>query len=149
MTTNERLRQISTLADCNEYQYLLLGDLRDLLEEFPDDSSRPWLRAVLDAIVQTMPMEREFLEDGGYLSEVIDIAPEWNRRIQLLHIRKLSLDFTIRSLRSRIEAGGDLVSLGDQTAAELRDWMTAFVEHHRMEREVIQEAFLLDIGGGD
>ena len=60
--------QIQSLADCNEFQYLLLGDLRDLLDEARDESDRKWLLAVLDVLVELMPQERQLHEkSGGYM----------------------------------------------------------------------------------
>ena len=37
-------REVRLLEQYTSLEYILLGDLRDLLEEPPDDESRRWLR---------------------------------------------------------------------------------------------------------
>ncbi len=44
-----------TLEDYTALEYILLGDLRDLLEEPADHFTRSWLVAVLDALLDTLP----------------------------------------------------------------------------------------------
>jgi hypothetical protein len=149
MTDRFHVSQISTLADCNEFQYLLLGDVRDLLEESPDETTKKWLLAVLNVLVDLMPQERRLHEDsGGYLAEVLEEFPEWNRQVMRLHLRKLHLDYSLRELRNRIRDEGSWVDIADQLSAELRDWMKLFTNLHRAESSLIVNAMLLDVGGG-
>jgi len=65
------------LEDYAAMEYILLSDLRDLLEEPADDMTRKWLRAVLDALLKTLPWELELQDAGGYLSEVLEQYPNW------------------------------------------------------------------------
>src|SRR5262245_36103537 len=69
------------VPECDSYarysvlEYLLLGDLRDLLEEPPDTETRRWLLAVLEELLNLLPNEFEFEDQGGYLSEVREQFP--------------------------------------------------------------------------
>ena len=58
------------LRQCTEFEYILLGDLRDLLEDPPSDENRKWLVAVLDALIDTLPKEFA-LKSRDYPSEVV------------------------------------------------------------------------------
>ena len=150
MTDCFHVSQIATLARCNEFQYLLLGDVRDLLEETPDESTRRWLLVVLDTLVELMPRERKLHADsGGYLMEVLEEFPSWNRQVMRLHLKTLHLDYALRSLRNRIREEKSWCAVADQLGCELRDWMQLFTDLHRDESSLMLEAMLLDIGPGD
>lgn len=144
MTENVRIAEIRSMAECNEFQYLLLGDLRDLLEETPDESNRRWLLAVLDVLVQLMPRElRLHSDNGGYMNQVLQEFPGWNQRVMSLHLRKLQLDYALRELRDRMRSEKSYVAIADQVSVQLRDWMDTFVELHQAEASLMMDAMLL------
>lgn len=148
--TNVRISQISTLAECNEFQYLLLGDLRDLLEETQDETNRKWLLAILDVMVQLMPRERHLHDEaGGYLSEVLDEFPGLSRQVLKLHLKKLQLDYLLRDCRDRIRREASWVAIADQLACEIRDWTELFTQLHKAESKLMMDVLLTDIGSGD
>lgn len=150
MNDNYQYTQINTLADCNEFQYLLMGDLRDLLDESPDEDTKRWLLEVLNVLVELMPRERRLHEDcGGYMSEVLEEFPGWNRQVMRLHLKKLHLAYALRELRDRIRDEASWRTDAEQLSASLRDWMTLFRELHRAESSLMMDAMLLDIGAGD
>ena len=147
MSDSFHVSQFCTLADCNEFQYLLLGDVRDLLEEAPDPSTKKWLLAVLDVLVEMMPHERRLHEiQGGYLSDVLDDFPDWTSQVMELHSQKVKLDYSLRELRNRIRSERSWAAIADQVSSELRDWIIAFRELHRAEASLIVKAMLMDIG---
>lgn len=149
MTDRYHLSQIRSLADCNEFQYLLLGDIRDLLEEPADEVTKKWLLTVLDVLIELMPQERRLHDrNGGYLAEVLEEFPGWNRLVMRLHLKKLHLDYSLRELRNRIRSGHLWTSQADQAGAELKDWMQMFRDLHQAERSLIVKAMLLDVGAG-
>lgn len=148
--TNVRISQISTLAECNEFQYLLMGDLQDLLGETQDETNRKWLLAILDVMVQLMPRERHLHDEaGGYLSEVLDEFPGWSRQVLKLHLKKLQLDYLLRDFRDRIRRESSWVAIADQLVCEIRDWTKLFTQLHKAESKLMMEVLLTDIGTGD
>lgn len=150
MNNDFQYSQISTLADCNEFQYLLLGDLRDLLDETPDEGNKRWLLEVLNVLVDLMPRERRLHEDGGgYMCEVLDEFPSWNRHVMRLHLKKLHLDYALRELRNRIRDEKSWVAVAEQLNCNLSEWMSLFQDLHRAETSLMMDAMLLDVGGGD
>ena len=150
MNKSFHVSQIRTLAECNEFQYLLLGDVRDLLDEGPDEANRHWMLAVLDVLVDLMPHERRLHESsGGYMSEVLEEFPGWNRQVMRLHLKKLHLDYALRELRNRLREESSWVAIADQLSCELRDWMIMFRNLHRAESTLMVDAMLLDVGAAD
>jgi len=150
MPNSLRISQINSMAECNEFQYLLLGDVRDILDETPDESNRRWLLELLDVLVELMPRERHIHDQrGGYLSEVLEEFPGWGRKVMRLHLKKLHLDYALRACRDHIRREKSWVSISDQLSSELRDWMRMFRDVHRAEASLVRDAMLLDIGSGD
>ncbi|MEQ9409268.1 MAG: hypothetical protein RIK87_16145 [Fuerstiella sp.] len=150
MSNRFHTSQIRSLADCNEFQYLLLGDILDLLEETPDESTKRWLLEVLNVLIDLMPRERRLHEDGGgYMVEVLEEFPGWNRQVMRMHLKKLHLDYALRELRNRIRDEASWVAVADQVSSELREWMQLFKDLHRAEASLMLDAMLLDIGSGD
>lgn len=150
MSSNLRSSKINSVADCNEFQYLLMGDLRDILDETADESNKRWLIEVLNALIESMPKERRLQEEcGGYMSEVLEEFPSWNRQVMRLHLKKLHLDYALRELRNRVRDEQSWVAVADQVGCELRDWMALFRDLHRAEASLMMDAMLLDIGSGD
>ncbi len=150
MNDSQQSLKVKNLTDCNDFQYLLLGDIRDLLEESHDESTRRWLLEVLNVLVDLMPKERRLYEDGGgYMAEVLEEFPGWNRQVMRLHLKKLHLDYALRDLRNRIRNEANWVSAAEQLSCELRDWIVLFQQLHRAESSLMMDAMLLDIGSGD
>lgn len=150
MNSSFHPQQISSIEDCVEFQYLLIGDVRDLLEEWPDEINRRWLVAVLDVLLSLMPRECELLdEQGGYLADVLHEFPSWERQVLQLRNRKSHLQNCLRQLRDQIHSNRPWVAIADQARCELRDWMDMLLQLRDAEVEMMQNAYLLDIGIGD
>ena len=142
MSTNRRLLQ------CTELEYILLGDLRDLLEENPaDNETANWLEAVLDALLDTLPEEFALKSDDGYLQEVLDRFPNWDSQVSRLECGYSHLVQRLEDLRTRLCVGDDFQKVAAEVSADLREWMNEFVRHHQQERELVSMAASYDVGG--
>lgn len=130
-------------------EYILLGDLRDLLEERPDEQNRRWLDAVLHALLETLPREFALRQQGGYLAEVLDRYPNWGGQIDGLQEEKRHLYEKLQQLHSRIRHRASYRRVARELRGELRAWMTSLIAHHRHERRLIQSAFNTEVGVGD
>ena len=139
----------SDLRQCTEFEYILIGDLRDLLEEPDGFETRMWLLAVLDALVETLPRELALKSESGYLSNVLDEFPNWETHVQCLQREHVRLYCRLVELRDRIQHHRAMHNLLDQVRADLETWTEAFVQRHRDERRLVQTAANLDVGCGD
>src|SRR5579872_2003110 len=92
-------RDARLLERYTSLEYILLGDLRDILEEPPDVESRHWLLAVLDALLETLPREFDLEDDEGYMSEVLARYPSWSGQVERLHRDHESLFTKLTELR--------------------------------------------------
>ena len=137
------------LNECTEFEYILLGDLRDLLEDPPNDETRTWLMAVLEALLDTLPKEFALKSRDGYLSVVLDEYPSWDRQVARLETQYVSLYRQLRVLRDRLVTRHRLEDVAERLRVELERWMDAFVGLHRDERDLVLEAVTLEVGTGD
>lgn len=137
------------LADYAALEYILLGDLRDLLEAAVDEETCHWLLAVLDELLETLPREFELKQRDGYLSEVLEEYPSWYRHVESLRAEHERLYDRLRQLRDRLARQRPLAPVANLLRAELRDWMHSLTAYHRHENRLLQTAMNLEVGVGD
>lgn len=144
-----KIAEFNRLQEYAALEYILLGDLRDLLEEPPDRYTRPWLTAVLDALLDTLPREMAVKESSGYLCEVLDEYPSWYRHVEELQNEQRLAFLALQMLRDRLETSGSYERDADRVRSALRQWMTRLVAYHRRENRLLQTAMNLEVGVGD
>ncbi len=142
-TMGYRLQEYAAL------EYILLGDLRDLLEEPADGYTRRWLSAILDALLDTLPREMAIKEASGYLSEVLSEYPSWYRQVEQLQAEQRLLYLSLQALRDRLETTESYEQDADRVRPALRGWMTHLAAHRRHENRILQTALTLEVGVGD
>lgn len=139
----------SAAGELVSLEYILLGDLRDLLDEPFDDVTLKWLNAVLDALLDTLPREFAIKDDGGYLHEVVERDPNWDRYVRRLSEERRAVYAKLRVLRREIRNAERPLASAAEIQNDLKDWMTSLTAYHRHERRLVQTAFNLDVGIGD
>jgi hypothetical protein len=137
------------LEEYTALEYILLGDLRDVLEEPANRHTRGWLIAILDALLDTLPREMALKESSGSLHEVLDEYPSWYRHVEDLQNEERLLFLSLQSLRDRLETSESYAFAADRLKSTLRQWMTRLAAHHRHENRILQTAMNLEVGGGD
>ena len=141
------MNESPSLLRCAELEYILLGDLRDLLEEPADDETAHWLVAVLDALLETLPEEYALKSNRGYLTDVVENVPQWDGKVAALENEYFLLFQRLNQLKDIITQGDDFQRVANRVAIDLRDWMSAFARHHREEREIVTLAASYEVGG--
>ena len=137
------------LRQCYEFEYILIGDLRDLLENPPDDENRRWLVAVVDALLDTVPREFALKSEEGYLADVLDEFPNWDSEVARLEQQYAVLCSRLALLRERIVTRHRLQEISERLQIELEAWMDAFARLHREEQQLVLSAANLEVGAGD
>jgi hypothetical protein len=130
-------------------EHILLGDLRDVLEEPADEETRTWLTVILDSLLAIVPRAFALKAEGGYLQEVVAAFPDWDDQVVLLQRDHGVLCSRLQHLRARLATGAAYAALADRLRRDLRDWMDRLGEHQRCERRLMQTAANLEIGVGD
>ena len=129
--------------------YILLGDLRDLLEEPANEETSNWLRAILDTLLETLPHGETAEAPGDYMSEVLSRYPSWFAQVNRLQQEHRTLYANLRHLRDRISQHRPFAEIAQQLRQELRAWMNTMIAHHRHENRLLMTAMTLEVGAGD
>lgn len=137
------------LRKCCEFEYILLGDLRDLLDDEPTEVNRRWLMAVLESLLETLPKEFALKSRDGYLQNVLDEYPSWDNAVERLERQHVHLYRQLRMLRDRLVTRFPMAEIADRLRVEVEEWMDSFIELHRAERELVLEAINMEVGTGD
>lgn len=137
------------LRKCCEFEYILLGDLRDLLDDEPTEVNRRWLMAVLESLLETLPKEFALKSRDGYLQNVLDEYPSWDNAVERLERQHVHLYRQLRMLRDRLVTRFPMEEIADRLRVEVEEWMDSFIELHRAERELVFEAINMEVGTGD
>lgn len=141
------------LEEISALEYILLGDLLDLLDEADSDAAAwKWISKVLDTLLTAMPREFELQDQGGYLEEVLEEQPNWQGQVRNLYQERCDLLIKLNDLRTRMRDSQPLQKMqkiASELRDELRDWITSYIAHQRHERRIIQDAFNSDFGAGD
>jgi hypothetical protein len=143
------LRDARSLDQYSSLEYILLGDLRDVLEEPADRESRRWLVAILDALLETLPKEFDLEDADGYMSEVLERYPNWSPQVERLHRDHDLLFFKLKELRGRIERDTWIAPIANEVRRDLHDWILNLIAHNRNENRIVQTAMNLEVGAGD
>ncbi|MCH2210448.1 MAG: hypothetical protein MK110_04050 [Fuerstiella sp.] len=142
--STDSLRRIS------ELEYILIGDLRDLLDSPIDEQNLRWVSAVVDAILETLPKQFELKQQqGGYLQEVLNVQPNWECHVLSLEVEHAQICHRLRQLRNQLPQAVKVKILARSLRRELKSWMQAFVAHSRRESRLLQTAMNLEVGCGD
>jgi hypothetical protein len=139
-----------SLEACLQLEYLLIGDLRELLEEpLEDDESRRWLSTIVVQLLETLHCEFRLKDAEGYMSEVLEVWPNWSGHVDRLCSEQRTLCARLGQLRYRLSEALPLEEVTESLQQQLCDWMATFAAHRRHETRLVQNAFNCDPGAGD
>lgn len=130
-------------------EHILLGDLREMLEDFDDTENRKWMLAVLDTLLDTLACQFALEEHDGYMSEVLDEFPSWQEQVDSILLQHNRLYDDLWELRGELVRDGCTVVSRERVRLGLTQWMDQLNQHQEAEVRLIQTAFNLDPGSGE
>jgi hypothetical protein len=139
----------ASLRECNELQYILLGDLREMLDEPLTPLARRWMAAVVDTLLEMIPREHRLKSANGYLAEVLTEFPNWASRVDKLEAQHFGLFDRLSDLRDELDQEASDGAAVRALTFSLQEWMEAYAEHRRHESALLLDAVNVEIGGGD
>ena len=141
--------QTSSLRRCNELEYILFGDLRELLEEPLDKQNRKWIGAILDTLLEALPQEHRLKSADGYMAEVLEEFPNWSGQVDALESEYFDIYDRLADLRDDLGDPRRQTSSASAVRVGLSEWMQSFLTHKENESTLLQTAINLEVGGGD
>lgn len=115
----------------------IVTGLKELLQSSPDS---PKLEAIVKKLKIKLRLYFAIKHDESYLAEVLQLFPNWHRKVQYLedHCRNLVDDIHVihdMLANAEIEANN-----------RLSVWLVSFDKYRRKEGTLIMDAYFLDLG---
>lgn len=129
------------------FTYLLLGDLRELLDEPATVETRHALRVFLDVLLDELPDRSRLKRNGEFLGEVLDEFPNWSGQVESLRCGEAADYSRLAELRETLRGNVSYAALADEIACDLREWMDSVSVHRGQERRLVQMAANREVGG--
>lgn len=136
-----------SLKSCWDLEYILIGDLRQLLDEGQLSKIRMPLLVIINRLLQNLPDLLRLSSEDGFIATVPKICPRFHRQIQTLQRVNLECINSLQGLHDHIDNKSNFIDVSKETDGKLRDWITAFGKMRSRESELLQEAYTVDIGG--
>ncbi len=149
MLKNQCHYELMNLKQLGELEFLLLGDLRDVLEEEASEQNRKWLLAIVEVLARTIPREFYLREKDGYLQDVVECCPEVDHEVQLLLKEHQTLRDRLDQLRNELQRLRPFRTQATALKYELAQWMEKLEQHNRREGKLVQCTYSQDVGVGD
>ena len=143
----EIIKSHSALKESYDLEYLLIGDIRTLLNEEFDLQTRSSLLVLLTRLIQNLPNVLDLTSDEGYLNAVLVRRPNWTRKIKALYQANMDCVASLSLVRDWIEKETPADSISKENEQRLKHWIKSLAAIRCRESTMLQEAFTLDIGG--
>ncbi len=132
---------------CTTLTWLLVGDIREMLQDHLDEDAIRWLRPVLDALIAAMGEQAEPTNCEGWYDDVVGSFPHLISRVAKIEAEQTELCRSLRELRHHIERDLTLSRLTKEVEADLANWVDLMMTHGRRERVLLQDVWYTEIGG--
>lgn len=121
-------------------EYLLLGDLVELLEEAYDDENRKWLLVVLDGLLDAIPAEGR-LEKLEKLKACFPYSTAVQSSLTRMELEHDDLIFQLRKLRNRVAWQFSVIDiLAAEVCSDLKCWLKSFRRFSEREARLRRQA---------
>lgn len=140
-------RAAESLTAACDLEYIIMGDLRQLLIEQPTQHTRLSLLVLLNRLLMSLPQAMRLSSDDCYMTEVREKRPNWHRKIEALHRDNVACFIALCELRDQIESKVNIIDISDEMDCQLREWMTLYARTRTRESQLLQEALTTDFGG--
>jgi hypothetical protein len=135
------------LADCQKTESLLIGELRQLLNQPATAQMRQATTTILNRLLDNFPLHLELASRGGYLIEVRRLRPSWQRQIKALQRANVRCLSSLHELRDHIRHESSSGTIQSRERGEIKIWIRSLRSLREHECQLLQNAFTIDIGG--
>lgn len=132
---------------CTTLTWLLVGDIREMLQDHLDEEAIHWLRPVLDALINAMCEQSELTSREGWYDDLLGCFPHLISRVARIEAEQNELCKSLRELRNGIERDIPLARLARELEDDLNSWVDLLTRHSRREAVLMQDVWYTEIGG--
>jgi hemerythrin-like domain-containing protein len=142
----------SWMIEENAKVHVLSGELRAKVTQRPRGDRAEWiadLQRRLDEFARHLNGHRSMEEDGGYLSQVVELRPTLAGAVEVIHHEHDELEEILTDLHAAVRElrETDILFLRDccRRVQHFLDWLERHEEH---ENHIVMFAFTEDLGVG-
>ena len=132
---------------CTTLTWLLVGDIREMLQDHLDDEAIRWLKPILDSLIGAMCEQSELHSRAGLYDDLLGTFPHLITRVAGIEAEQNELCRSLRELRNGIERDIPLQRLAAELEEGLGDWVNCMIRHSRREAVLLQDVWYTEIGG--
>ena len=132
---------------CTTLTWLLVGDIREMLQDHLDDEAIRWLKPILDSLIGAMCEQSELHSSDGLYDDLLGTFPHLITRVAGIEAEQNELCRSLRELRNGIERDIPLERLAADIEEGLGDWVNLMTSHSRREAVLLQDVWYTEIGG--
>jgi hypothetical protein len=132
---------------CTMLTWLLVGDIREMLQDHLDEEAIRWLKPVLDSLIAAMAEQSELINREGWYDDLLGTFPHLISHVARIEAEQTELCKSLRELRHGIERDVPLARLVAEIEVDLSDWVQLMIKHSRREALLLQDAWYTEIGG--
>ena len=132
---------------CTTLTWLLVGDIREMLQDHLDDEAIRWLKPILDSLIGAMCEQSELHFSDGLYDDLLGTFPHLITRVAGIEAEQNELCRSLRELRNGIERDIPLQRLAAEIEEGLGDWVNLMTSHSRREAVLLQDVWYTEIGG--
>ena len=121
-------------------------DIRDILTRRP--ARVELLRVRLAELATELKRHFDREEASGYFTEIIEMAPHLSTQAETLELEHGELLEQLQRLRARFSSDLAMAERDELVHGELPGFLDACRTHEYRETELVQEAWLTDLGAG-
>jgi hypothetical protein len=132
---------------CTTLTWLLVGDIREMLQDHLDEEAIRWLKPILDALIDAMREQSELTNREGWYDDLLGEFPHFVSRVARIEAEQSELCKSLRELRNGIERDLPLDRLAAEIESELSNWVDLMIKHTRREAALLQDVWYTEIGG--
>jgi hypothetical protein len=136
----------AAMRPCRDVEIELLAQLRGVISEPPTSRHCGAVLSIVVALLDNLWL-LELARGPAYLSEVLEIFPNWDRRVRALHRENVACHASIEELHRRVGQEPPTTAVPDTLRGDISTWIESLVAHRRDETLLFHTALTLDIGG--
>lgn len=132
---------------CTTLTWLLVGDIREMLQDHLDEEALRWLGPILDSLIGAMSQQSELISREGWYDDLVTSFPHLISRVAIIEAEQTELCRSLRELRQLIEQDMPISRLVAELETDLCRWVDLMMRHSRREAVLMQDVWYTEIGG--
>lgn len=141
-------RTLEQIHHEHERLEVLTTEIRWMLLE-PSEAHLALIKGLMGELAALLEIHFAHEEEGGYFTELVEMAPELSARVEQLRQEHREMSATIRAMHSRLRHASSTPVWFEAICRDFSHFLNRCESHQHEENLLAQEGYLRDMGEGD